>query len=163
MAFGPVTRGHPERIVHGGTYDQAWIDDVFPFLPADFDDRYYQSVLPDQQMPRPAPHLPVVIRNLTPGGREEFRLPDTRLPIRIDRGSETCLESAILPDTLIFDTEARHLMLVWRLEVPMRRIITEFTQAWVGRPTRGMLRAEAGGKTYVRPFGPGPRRARETA
>ena len=37
MAFGPIGRGWPSRIGHAGTYDQNWIDNVFPFLPDDFD------------------------------------------------------------------------------------------------------------------------------
>lgn len=150
MAFGPVHRGHPDRLRHGGTYDQAWLDTVFPFLPADFDDRYYQSAPPDQWLDRLAPGTPVVIANLTPSGREEFRLPDTALKIRIHRGREVCLDRTVLPDTLLLDPEARQLMLVWRVEVPMRRIITEFTEAWIGPPTRGMLRARATGKRYLR-------------
>jgi len=151
MAFGPVFRGHPDRLRWAGTYDEDWEANVFPFLPADFDDRYYQSTLPDQWLPAaPDPGTPVVIRNLTPSGREEFRLPDTVLPIRVFRGRETCLEGRFRPDTLIFDTEARQLMMLWRVAVPMRRIITEFTEAWIGPPTPAMLRARAAGKRYVR-------------
>jgi hypothetical protein len=150
MAFGPVFRAHPDRVRWGGTYDQNWADNIFPFLPADFDDRYFQSTLPDQWTEPFEPFTPVVIRNLTPLGREEFRLPDTILPIKVFRGRETCLDTNARPDTLIFDTEARQVMLVWRVAVPMRKIITEFTEAWIGRPTPAMLRARATGKRYVR-------------
>jgi hypothetical protein len=154
MALGPIHRGHPDRLPYGGTYDQNWVDNVFPFLPADFDDRYYQSAPPDQWLPAIPPHAPVVIRNLTPSGREEFRLPDLTLPIRIWRGRETCLDARPTPDTLIFDTEARQVMAVWRVEVKMRKIITEFTECWLGAPTKGMLRAQATGKRYIRPEPP---------
>ena len=41
MAFGPIGRGWPSRIRYAGTYDQNWIDNVFPFLPADFDSRLF--------------------------------------------------------------------------------------------------------------------------
>ena len=54
MAFGPIGRGWPSRIRHAGTYDQDWIDNVFPFLPADFDIRYYQCAPEDQQIAAPA-------------------------------------------------------------------------------------------------------------
>ena len=50
MAFGPIGRGWPSRIGHAGTYDQDWIDNVFPFLPADFDSRYFQCAPQDQQI-----------------------------------------------------------------------------------------------------------------
>lgn len=157
MALGPIARSHPHRIRYGGTYDQNWIDNVFPFLPEDFDDRYYQMAPEDQQIPFPEPHLPVVIRNLTPSGREEFLLPDTLLPIRVSRGREICFDAIVRPDTLIFDTEARALMMVWRIWVPMRKLITEFNMAWIGKPRKGMLLAEARGKAYIPAFGPGRR------
>lgn len=156
MALGPIGRGWPERLRHAGTYDQTWIDTVFPFLPADFDERYFQMAPEDQQIAFPETGTPVALVNLTPSGRETFRLPDTALPIRIFRGGETCLDAAPRPDTLIFDPEAREFMLVWRVSVPMRRIITEFTEAWIGPPTAGMQRAFRTGKRYVRSLAGAP-------
>ena len=44
MAFGPVGRAWQPRPKFAGTYDQNWLDNVFPFLPADFDDHYYQQI-----------------------------------------------------------------------------------------------------------------------
>lgn len=152
MALGPIGRGWPDRIRYGGTYDQNWIDSVFPFLPADFDERYFQMAPEDQQIAFPEGGTPVALVNLTPGGREAFRLPDTALPVRIFRGRESCLEAAPRPDTLIFDPEARVFMMVWRIWVPMRRAITEFTEAWVGSPTPAMKRAFVTGKRYMPGF-----------
>ncbi len=43
MALGPVGRGWEPRYKLAGTYDQNWIDNVFPFLPSDFEDAYFQS------------------------------------------------------------------------------------------------------------------------
>ncbi|MFC6762333.1 hypothetical protein ACFQFQ_26900 [Sulfitobacter porphyrae] len=42
--------------------------------------------------------------------------------------------------------------MVWRVDVPMRRVITEFTEAWIGKPPRGLVRAKSKGKAY-RSFG----------
>jgi hypothetical protein len=150
MALGPIARNTPERLQYAGTYDQNWQDNVFPFLPADFDERYYQMAPADQQIPFPQTGTPVLLGNLTPEGRTEFRLPETRLPIKIYRGREVCFDAPVLPDTLIFDPEARVFMMVWRVWVPMRRIITEFSEAWIGPPTRAMLRARAEGRVYIR-------------
>jgi len=44
-------RNWEPRYKLAGTYDQKWLDDVFPFLPADFDERYYQAAPEDQQVP----------------------------------------------------------------------------------------------------------------
>src|SRR5690606_19953794 len=49
MSFGCMGRGWPERVQYAGTYDQNWIDNIFPFLPDDFDLRYYQAAPQDQQ------------------------------------------------------------------------------------------------------------------
>ena len=158
MALGPVSRAHPDRRRYAGTYDQAWIDTVFPFLPADFDERYFQMAPPDQQIPKPAPGTEVVIAGMTPEGRVAFRLPEaTDLPIRVFRGRETVFHETVRPDTLAFDTEARAMMMTWRIVVPMKRHITEFTEAWIGPPTPAMERALREGRTYIRDVATGPR------
>jgi hypothetical protein len=149
MAFGPIARVFPERIRYAGTYDDNWKDNIFPFLPPDFDERYYHCAPSDQQIAPPAAGTPVVIVGLTPSGREEFRLPDTTLPVRIFRGREVAHEAALRPDTLAFDCEARQLMLTWRCDTRIRRHLTEFSEAWVGPPSRGLLRARAAGKSYL--------------
>ncbi len=153
-AFGPIGRGWPQRLRFGGTYDQHWQDEVFPFLPTDFDERYYQMAPEDQQIALPASGTGVILGNLTPRGREAFALPQTDLPITVFRGRETCFDGVVRPDTLLFDTDARVVSMVWRIWVPMQRIITEFTEAWIGPPTRAMLRARRSGRRYIRAFTP---------
>ncbi|MDA8587054.1 DUF2169 domain-containing protein [Rhodobacteraceae bacterium] len=150
MALGPIGRGWPLRRKYAGTYDQNWIDNVFPFLPNDFDERYFQMAPEDQQIERPTKGTEVVIVGMTPSGKEAFRLPETRLPIRIFRGRETVLSEDALPDTLYFSTENRSFSMTWRVHTPIRRDITEFAEAWVGRPTDAMLRARKEGRTYIR-------------
>ncbi|MBB1490599.1 DUF2169 domain-containing protein [Paracoccus sp. MC1854] len=150
MALGPYGRGWPLRLPFGGTYDQNWVEHIAPFLPPDFDECYYQMAPPDQQVSPLAPLTPVVLVHLTPRGREAFRLPDTRLPIRIWRGADLCLDGQPLPDSLLIDAEARVFMLVWRVSVPVRRTLAEFSRAWIGPPTEAMLRAEREGRGYLR-------------
>jgi hypothetical protein len=149
MALGPIARVTPQRARFAGTYDDNWKDNIFPFLPPDFDERYYQCAPQDQHIAPPAPGTPVVIIGMTPQGREEFRLPDTNLPVLVFRGRELALDITLRPDTLAFDCEARQFTLAWRCEAPIRRIITEFSEAWVGPPSRGLARARAAGKTYL--------------
>lgn len=150
MALGPMGRGWPDRLKYGGTYDDNWVDNIFPFLPPDFDELYYQSTPKDQWIAPPKTGTQVILGNLTPKGRESFALPDTTLPITIFRGRDKCLEEVAVADTLIFDTEARTFSMVWRVEVRIHRHMTEFTEAWVGAPTDAMLRARAAGRGYIR-------------
>ncbi|MEP5091483.1 MAG: DUF2169 domain-containing protein [Paracoccaceae bacterium] len=150
MALGPIGRGTPDRLPFGGTYDDNWKDNIFPFLPPDFDERYYQSAPQDQWVKPLRTGAQVIIVGMTPAGREVFTLPDVDLPITIFRGRDKCLEQIARADTLIVDTEARTLSLVWRVEVRIIRHMTEFSEAWVGAPTEAMLRARAAGRGYIR-------------
>jgi hypothetical protein len=154
MAFGPMGRGWPGRIEYGGTYDQNWIDDVFPFLPADFDERYFQMAPPDQQIDPPTPGTDIQIVNLTPSGREQFRLDETRLTVTLFRGRETAVHRRLDPDTILVDAEARRLSLVWRVQAPIRRTILDYTEAWIGPATEAMLRARSEGRTVRADGGP---------
>ena len=150
MALGPYGRGWPQRSRHAGTYDQAWQDNEFPFLPKDFDERYYQSAPPDQQCDPPRSGTELVLLKLTERGREAFRLAECELAIAIFRGAEVALDREVLPDTVLIDTDARKLALVWRVDLPIRRSILDFTEAWVGPPTEAMLRARREGRRYIR-------------
>lgn len=154
VSFGPMGRGWPGRIEYGGTYDQNWIDNVFPFLPADFDERYFQMAPPDQQIDPPRGGEEVVLVNLTPQGRESFRMPKTALPIALFEGAAKVFEQDVFPDTVLFDPEKRRFSLVWRVQQRIRRTILDFSECWVGAPTRGMLRARATGKRYIRTLEP---------
>lgn len=156
MSFGPVGRGWPGRIEYGGTYDQNWTDNIFPFLPPDFDDRYFQMAPPDQQIDHPRGGEEVQLVNLTPRGREQFRLPSTRLPMTLFKGREKAWEGELLPDTVLFDLEKRRLSLVWRVLQRIQRTILDFSECWIGPPTESMLRARATGRTFVRASGASP-------
>jgi hypothetical protein len=150
MSFGPIGRGWPGRIEYGGTYDQSWIDNIFPFLPPDFDERYFQAAPPDQQIDSPRGGVEVMLVNLTSRGREIFRLPSTALPMTLFKGRMPEFEEDVRPDTLLFDPENRRFSLVWRLAKRLQRSLLDFSECWVGPPTRGMLHARENGKRYVR-------------
>jgi hypothetical protein len=150
MAFGPWGRGWPGRIEHGGTYDDRWAAEVFPFLPADFDERYFQMAPEDQQVASPVGGEEVMLVNLTPSGREQFRLPSTALPLVVFRGRSICFKGDLHPDTLLFDADSRRFSLVWRIAERIHRTILDITEAWVGPPTPSMVRAWETGRGFVR-------------
>ena len=145
-------RGWPGRIEYGGTYDDNWTKNIFPFLPPDFDERYFQSAPSDQQIDLPRGGEEVQLVNLTPQGRENFRLPKTALPITLFKNGEKAFQGDLPPDTVLFDPENRRFSLVWRLQQRIQRTILDFNECWVGPPTRGMLRARLTGKPYIRTF-----------
>jgi hypothetical protein len=148
MAFGPVGRGWEPRLRFAGTYDQQWIDDVFPFLPADFDERYYQCAPADQQVEYLHGGEEVNLVNLTPAGRTVFRLPTLQVPVVYFYRKGGRQEVQAVADTLALEPDAGRFTITWRASVPIRRNIFEVAQVLVGRMSRAWWRARELGKTY---------------
>jgi len=136
MSFGPIGRHWDPRRAYAGTYDQHWIDEVFPFLPADFDDRYFQAAPTDQQVPKPLGEQRVTLLNLTPDGRRDFVIPAIDAPIVVfpKRGGREDL--AGLLDTVVIEPDADRVALTWRATRPLKRSIFEIAQVHVGRQSR---------------------------
>ena len=133
MALGPLGRGWPQRACHAGTYDQQWLDEVFPFLPADFDARYHQAAPPEQQLPLPKGPMDVVLTGFTADGVRQFVLPHFEAPVQIfpKRGAmETC---AALMDTLVFEPDQQRFTMTWRVARPLRQSLHEIAQVLVGK------------------------------
>jgi hypothetical protein len=153
MSLGPLGRGWPGRIEFAGAYDEAWLAEAFPFLPADFDDRYHQSAPPDQQIPYPVGGEGVAMRNLTRSGYEAFRLPSLDLPVVFARRRKEDRPGAASVDARLFDAERRRLSVLWRATLPIERDIFEVAEAIVGRRSKAFWRARRLGKTYYNSLG----------
>lgn len=134
MAFGPLGRAWTPRAQYAGTYDQRWLDEDFPFLPADFDARYFQSAPIDQQLDAPLAGQEVALFNLTPDGRRRFMLPAFQAPVHVfpRRGAREDLEATL--DTLLLEPDQDRLTLTWRVTRALRRDLFEIAQVVVGRP-----------------------------
>ena len=148
MALGPIGRGWPSRLRHAGTYDQDWIDSVFPFLPRDFDTRYYQCAPEDQQVPHLRGGEQVLLVNLTPDGRREFVLPMVDMPIVFFLRRAERVETSGRLDTVLFEPTAERFTLVLRASLKLRRDIFEVSQVAVGRMSRAWWRSIRTGKSY---------------
>lgn len=150
MAFGPLARASQPRCSYAGTYDAQWLADGFPFLPSDFDDRYYQAAPDDQQVPHLVGGEEIELINLTPDGRRRFRLPELRVPVEFFRsagGSEAV--DAVL-DTVLLEPDRNRFTLCWRASLPLRRNMFEISAGIVGRMPRGWYRARRLSKKYYR-------------
>jgi hypothetical protein len=150
MAFGPVGRAWQPRPKLAGTYDQHWLDNVFPFLPADFKEEYYQAASPDQQIAYPQGGEEVVLENLTPAGRSSFKLPRLDMPVEFSMREGQRKEMKAVIDTVVIEPDLGRLVMAWRTSLPLRRSIFEVPQVVVGKMSRGWYRARATGKTYCR-------------
>lgn len=144
MAFGPIGRAWQQRIRYAGTYDQDWLDNQFPFLPRDFDTRYFQCAPEDQQIDYPSGSEEVILVHLTPQGRTAFRLPtDLRQPVLFHSRQGGVTEVPSVVDTVLIEPDAGRLALVWRASVSLRRGIREMTRVTFGRTAEQLERDEA--------------------
>jgi hypothetical protein len=133
MAFGPVGRHWVPRTGHAGTYDDAWQENDFPFLPADFNPLYYQAAPADQQMPLPRGEQRITLLNLTPNGNRNFVLPYLEAPIHIFPKQAPQEDMVALADTIVIEPDAQRVMVTWRATRLLRRNLFEVAQVLVGR------------------------------
>ncbi|MBK5964165.1 hypothetical protein CCR95_08725 [Thiocystis minor] len=133
MAFGPIGRNWEPRYRYAGTYDQHWLDEHFPFLPPDFDERYYQAAPLDQQIAGPLGGQEVGLVNLTPDGRRSFRLPAFEAPVHLfpKKGEREDLQATL--DTLVLEPDLERMMLTWRVARPLKKNMFEIAQILVGK------------------------------
>lgn len=148
MSFGPVGRGWLPRCKLAGTYDQNWLDNIFPFLPPDFDEAYYQSAPPDQQMPYPRGGEEVVLTNLTPGGTTRFTLPKIEVPVEFSMKNYDRKMTSAVVDTIVIEPDKKRFMMTWRSSLPLKRSMFEVVQVVAGKMPRAWYRARMTGKTY---------------
>jgi hypothetical protein len=148
MALGPIGRSWPRRARFAGTYDDAWLADCFPFLPGDFDSRYFQAAPDDQQTDYLRGGEDVLLLNLTPQERAGFRIPEMDVPVTffLKKGGHETVQAVI--DTLMIDTEARRVEITWRTSRPLKRNMFEVAQVLVGTMSTAWWRARELGKDY---------------
>jgi hypothetical protein len=133
MSFGPIGRNWESRSPYAGTYDQAWIDGVFPFLPADFDEQYYQSAPADQQLSLPLGEQLVTLINLTPDGERTFVLPHLEAPVYVFPKKGEREDYAVFADTILIEPDEERLTMIWRVARPLKKNMFEIAQVLVGK------------------------------
>jgi hypothetical protein len=133
MAFGPVGRGWQQRIKWAGTYNQKWKDERFPFLPDDFDERYFQCAPEDQQLDYLGGGEEVILVNLTPQGRTVFKLPAVREPFDFLYKNGNTKRVTGVVDTLVLEPDLGRFTLSLRASLPLRRNLHEIRRITVGR------------------------------
>jgi hypothetical protein len=139
MSFGPVGRGWEPRSKFAGTYDDAWLEKHFPFLPADFDERYFQAAPLDQQVPLStfgAGPIEVVLSNLTQEGTTRFTIPNLVAPVHVfpKRGEREDFTATL--DTIVIEPDLQRFSLTWRVARPLKKSMHEIAQVLVGKKGR---------------------------
>jgi hypothetical protein len=150
MSFSPIGRSWPPRLRYAGTYDDDWLENVFPFLPSDFDDAYYQSAPTDQQIDYLQGGEEVVLINLTAQGHTRFQIPQAGMPVAFFYKNGETHETDGLADTLALEPDAGRFMITWRTSLPLKKNMFEIVQVLTGEISQGWWRAWESGKTYYR-------------
>jgi hypothetical protein len=146
--LGVVSRGWQPRLAWAGTYDNAWLTRQWPLAPMDFDARHYQAAPPDQQSTGLRGGEPVTLRNLTPEGLWQFRLPTLDVPTRLifnDRMEELPLRL----DTVLIETDVRQVTMICRAYIRTRRNGSALQEIVLGQMTPAWVRARRTGKRFV--------------
>lgn len=116
--LAPVAPHWSPRVSFAGTYDDAWQASRAPYLPEDFDARFFH-VAPDG-LSSPAPLQggePVELRGVTPDGLVQFTLPRRR--VRVDYRLEHGVEARFARlETVLFEPDAGRFVMVWRAALP---------------------------------------------
>ena len=133
MSFGSIGRSWQQRASLAGTYDKNWTDNIFPFLPPDFKEAYYQAAPADQQIPYPAGGEPVILTNLTPEGETEFYLPRINLLVWFFMKNGEEIEKKAISDTILIEPDQKRLMITSRVYLPLKKNMFEVEMAVIGQ------------------------------
>jgi hypothetical protein len=119
--FGPLAPHWLPRRAYAGTYDQQWKDTRFPFLPADFDERFFHAAAPGLASPaRLTGGEPVRYVNLSPSRDVSFQLPKRRFQVGARIKNQPGEYAAHL-ETVVIEPDAERVMLTWKAAIPCRR------------------------------------------
>jgi hypothetical protein len=115
--FGFYPKNLSPRVKYAGTYDQRWEKERKPFLPEDFDYRFFQSAFPDLICDGYLKgNESIAAVNVTRKGPIQTRLPGVVIQVEGVFKERRKREKSNL-DTVILDPEEKRVVLVWRWTV----------------------------------------------
>jgi hypothetical protein len=146
--LGIIARQWQPRLGFAGTYDAAWTAEQFPLLPLDFDLRHFQTISTDQQSRTLAGGEYGEIRNMTPEGTWQFRLPVLDVPVRL-LYPERHDVFGLRMDTVILEPDEYRLTLLARCKIPWIRTRGPLEEVILGHVSPAWWYARRRGKTYL--------------
>lgn len=135
IGLGCTGRNWTPRIDFAGTYDDHWLEHICPFLPPDFDTRYFQCAPLDQQFPmfRGGELLRCVHMAKSPV--VTYRLPSLQVPVRF-RFVEQEVEQQARLDTVMLLPGEQRAVLTWRTRARLPKKWNRLREILVGvQPT----------------------------
>jgi len=116
-AFAMLSPTWKPRVNYVGTYDEAWQKKQAPYLPKDFNSKFFnmasQGLVANGFLQG---NEPVLLVNLTPESHVKFQIPmcDVKVDIKIEGSSEKPLLNL---ETLFFEPDENQFMLTWRAKL----------------------------------------------
>ena len=119
--FGLLAAHWLPRQTFSGTYDEAWKANRFPFLPEDFDERFFHSASPGLTSPKKlAGGEPVRYVNLSTDHDVSFMLPKRNLMVTANVKGRPGTYPALL-DAVVIQPDENRVMLTWKALIPCNR------------------------------------------
>src|SRR5687767_4836877 len=111
--LAPIAPSWLPRRAFAGTYDERWQRGRAPYLPDDFDPRFFQCAAPELTFDR---YLqggePVQVTGVTPDGPLAFTVPDARLVVAVTVAGSTNEPAANL-ETLSIEPDENRACFTW--------------------------------------------------
>lgn len=118
VGFGPLAPTWAPRRDHVGTYDQRWRSSRAPYLPTDFDPKFFLTAPHDQRLPAPLRGgEPIELHNFWPTPHLRTRVPLCQLTAEAALGDRTEAIPLAL-ETLLLEPGEHRLELLWRGALP---------------------------------------------
>jgi len=119
--LAPIAPSWLPRRSYAGTYDATWERARAPYLPDDFDPRFFQCAAPELTFDR---YLKggerVHVSGVMPDGPIDFTLPDPRLVLAVTiAGASTQPETNL--ETLLIEPDQNRVCFTWRAAAPCDR------------------------------------------
>ncbi len=117
-SYGFVAPNWQPRADFAGTYDEGWERNRSPYLPLDFDTRFFNAAHPDLIADG---YLqggePVKLKNLSPHGTLRFPLPSCVFDLAIQVGGQKENPPLNL-ETVLFEPDDDRMTMLWRAALP---------------------------------------------
>jgi hypothetical protein len=129
--FAPIAPTWSPRSAYAGTYDDAWTQKRAPYLPLDFDTRFFQ--LAPTALTAPGflqGGEPVVLSGFSQGQALSFVLPSCGLALDFDFDGAKLPQTPQL-ETLLFEPDAGRFQMLWRAALPVDKKLLKLKEVVV--------------------------------
>jgi hypothetical protein len=129
--FAPIAPTWLPRRTHAGTYDDAWVRGRAPYLPLDFDARFFQVAPPELIAPGFLQGgEPVLLSGFSKGAPIRFELPRCGLEVEFDFDGAPVPQVPQL-ETLLFEPDAGRFQMLWRAALAVDKKLLKLKQLTV--------------------------------